>query len=69
MSKYDEIIDLTIDVISGIIFETILINLYGLKFMPLFFISLSIDIFMLSFMFNNTNIYWKKNYKIAVILY
>ena len=61
MSKYGEIIDLTIDVISGIIFETILINLYGLKFMPLFFISLSIDIFMLSFMFNNTNIYWKKN--------
>jgi len=61
MSKYGEIIDLTIDVISGIIFETILINIYGLEFMFLFFISLSIDLFMLSFMFNNTNIYWKKN--------
>ena len=60
MSKYGEIIDLTIDVISGVIFETILINIYGLKFMFLFFISLSVDLFMLSFMFNNTNIYWKK---------
>eukprot|EP00658_Telonema_sp_P-2_P042001 TRINITY_DN300_c0_g1_i1.p1 TRINITY_DN300_c0_g1~~TRINITY_DN300_c0_g1_i1.p1 ORF type:complete len:238 (+),score=43.17 TRINITY_DN300_c0_g1_i1:176-889(+) len=58
-SKFGEMLDMTIDVTSCVVFEAGVVMLYSLKLMPVFMVSTFIDIAMLALVLTAKDDYWK----------